>query len=118
MKEENLRERTKKFSLSIIRIFTALPSTGEAQVIGKQMLRSATSVGAHYREGFRSRSKNEFIAKLEDGLQELEETGYWLELLRDAKIVSSDQITPLCQEVDELISIFVTIVKKTKASTS
>jgi four helix bundle protein len=82
MKEENdLRERTKDFALRVVRMFSALPKTTEAQVLGKQVLRSGTSVGANYREAFRARSKHEFIAKCGDSLRELEESAYWLELL-------------------------------------
>ena len=71
---QDLRKRTKDFALRIIRLYSSLPSSTVAQVIGKQVLRSGTSVGAHYREAFRSRSDAEFISKIEVGLQELEET--------------------------------------------
>jgi four helix bundle protein len=72
----DLKRRTKSFALRIVRLFSSLPRTVEAQVLGKQVLRSGTSVGAHYREGCRARSVAEFISKLEVGLQELEETVY------------------------------------------
>ena len=84
----DLKTRTKAFALRIIRLYAALPKTAEAQVLGKQLLRSGTSVGAHYREAVRSRSTAEFISKAEGALMELEESSYWLELLADAKIVS------------------------------
>ncbi len=80
-------DRTKAFALRIVRLYAALPKTTEAQVIGKQVLRSGTSVGAHVREGKRSRADAEMISKTEGALQELEETGYWLELLADSGIV-------------------------------
>jgi four helix bundle protein len=80
----DLKTRTKAFALRVIRLYSALPQTPVAQVIGKQLLRSGTSVGAHYREGARSRSDAEFISKLEGALQELEETAYWLELLGES----------------------------------
>ncbi len=73
---EDLRTRTKQFALRVLRLFVALPQTEEARVLGKQVLRSGTSVGAHYREGHRARSTAEFISKLEGGLQELDETAY------------------------------------------
>ena len=73
---KDLRTRTKAFALRVIRLFAALPKTTEAQVIGKQLLRSATSVGAHYREATRARSHAEFISKVEGGLQELEESAF------------------------------------------
>lgn len=91
-----------------------MPKTTEAQVLGKQMLRSGTSVGAHYRESQRSRSNAEVISKLEGGLQELEETAYWLELLMESGIVQAAQLSALIKETDELTAIFVTCVKRVK----
>src|SRR5277367_4367375 len=88
----DLRVRTKDFALRIIRMFLALPKTTEAQVLGKQVLRSGTSVGANYCEAFRGRSKPEFIAKCGDSLRELEETAYWLELLVAGKIVPAGKL--------------------------
>src|SRR5689334_14327084 len=88
VKQRDLRIRTKKFALRIIRLYASLPKTTEAQVIGKQVLRSGTSPGAHYCEAMRARSVAEFISKIEGALQELEETIYWLELLIEAEIVS------------------------------
>jgi four helix bundle protein len=111
----DLKQRTKAFALRVIRVFTALPKTTEAQVIGKQLLRSGTSVGAHYREGVRSRSTAEFITKLEVGLQELEESAYWLELLAEAEIVEAKRLSDLQQEIHELTAILVTCVKNAKA---
>jgi four helix bundle protein len=99
-------------------MFSTLPKTTEAQVLGKQMLRSGTSVGANYREAYRGRSKPEFIAKCGDCLREVEETAYWLELLVSANIVDADKLAPLRAEVDELTAIFVTIVKRCKATPS
>jgi len=106
-KSSDLSVRTKIFALRIIKLFKALPTTVEAQVIGKQILRSGTSVGAQYREAKRARSKNEFLAKLEGALQELEETGYWLELLIDSEIVSLAKLKSLCQEQSELTAMMV-----------
>jgi four helix bundle protein len=110
----DLRGRTRDFALSIIRLYTSLPKSAEAQVLGRQMLRSGTSVGAHYREARRSRSTAEFMSKLQGGLQELEETAYWLELLLAAGIVPSDLISPIAREADQLLAIFVTTVKTAK----
>ena len=109
-----LRMRTKQFALRIIRLFSALPNTNVAQVLGKQLLRSGTSIGAHYREDCRARSTAEFISKLEGGLQELEETAYWLELLVEGEVVPADKLRSLQQETNELTAIFVTCVKKAK----
>ncbi len=110
----DLRERTKSFALRVVRMFSALPKTTEAQVLGKQVLRSGTSIGANYREAYRGRSKAEFIAKCGDCLREIEETAYWLELLVEAKIVSAGKLAPIRNEIDELTAIFVTIIKKSK----
>ncbi len=112
--ERDLRERTKDFALCIVRMFSALQKKTEAQVIGKQVLRSGTSVGANYREAYRARSKAEFIAKCGDCLREMEETAYWLELLVDAEIVPATKLEPLRRECDELTAIFVTIIKRAK----
>ena len=75
-KTQDLKIRTREFALRIIRLYTSLPKTTEAQVIGKQVLRSGTSVGAHYREGCRAKSNADFINKIEGSLQELDETLY------------------------------------------
>ena len=88
--ERDLQDRTKRFALSVIRTFSIIPKTTEARVLGKQLLRSSTSVGANYREAYRGRSKAEFIAKCGDSLRELEETVYWLELLIDGRIVQPE----------------------------
>jgi four helix bundle protein len=112
---KDLRIRTKEFALRIIRLYSSLPRSIEAQVIGKQLLRSGTSVGAHYREGIRARSNAEFISKLEGGMQELEESSYWLELLAEAHIFTPEKLLPLMTEADELMAILTTCVKKVKA---
>lgn len=110
----DLKVRTKQFALQIIRLYTSLPKMTEAQVIGKQVLRSGTSVGAQYREAQRAKSDADFINKIEGSLQELDETGYWLELLKDSKMFSAEKLDPLLKETDELIAILVTIAKKVK----
>ena len=112
--EKDLRDRTKHFALSIIRMFSVIPRSTQAQVLGKQVLLLGTSVGANYREAYRGRSKAEFIGKCGDSLRELEETPYWLELLVDGKIVSPEKLLALRQECDELIAIFVAILKRSK----
>jgi four helix bundle protein len=91
-----------------------LPKSPEAQVLGKQILRSGTSVGAHYHEACRAKSDADFISKIEGGLQELEETIYWLELLGDANIFEEERLKPLHREIEELIAMFVTISKNVK----
>jgi four helix bundle protein len=115
-KEQNqdLRVRTKTFALRIIRLYVALPKTTVAQVIGKQILRSGTSVGAQYREGQRAKSDADLVNKIEGALQELDETAYWLELLEESGIVEPKRLKPLRNETNELIAILVTIAKNTK----
>jgi four helix bundle protein len=112
---QDLRTRTSEFALRIIRLYVSLPKTTEAQVIGKQVLRSGTSIGAHYREGYRAKSDADIVHKFETALQELDETDYWLDLLIKANIVPAQKVEPLIRETNELLAIFVTIVTKIKA---
>ena len=111
---QDLRTRTSDFALRIIRLYVSLPKTTEAQVIGKQFLRSGTSIGAHYREGHRAKSDADIVNKFETALQELYETDYWLELLVKAQIVPAQKAEPLRKETNELLAIFTTIVTKIK----
>jgi four helix bundle protein len=112
----DLRSRTTEFALRIVRLYQALPKAdGVAQVLGKQLLRSGTSVAAHYREANRAKSNLDFVSKLEGALQELDETDLWMELLSDSGVVRKPRIEPLRVEVDQLIAIFVTMIKKVKA---
>jgi four helix bundle protein len=113
-RKEDLTTRTKAFALRVIRLYSSLPKTTEAQVLGKQLLRSGTSVGAHYREACRARSNAEFISKMEGGLQELDESVYWMELLIEAAIIKEARLTDLLSEADQLLSIFVSSVKTAK----
>ena len=113
-KSGDLKQRTKDFALRIIRLYCSLPKTTEAQVLGRQILKSGTSVGAHYREGMRARSDAEFISKLEGGLQELEETEYWLELLSESHIVEAEKLSELFQEANELMAMLTASVKTVK----
>lgn len=110
----DLRERTKQFALRVIRLYSALPKTTEAQAIGKQVLRSGTSVGAQYREAYRCRSDAEYISKIEGALQELEETTYWLELLVEGGLIAAERLAPLRQEAHELTAILVSCSKAAK----
>lgn len=114
----DLRERTKAFALRVITMFGALPKTTVAQVLGKQVLRSATSVGANYREAYRARSKAEFVAKIGDCLKEIEETGYWFELLVDSGMLPAPKLAALHDEANQLTAIFVTILKSSRSNPS
>src|SRR5688500_174986 len=106
---EDLRIRTKRFALRIIRLYCALPKGPDnaAAVLGKQMLRSGTSVGAQCREACRARSTAEFVSKLESASQELDETGYWFELLAESGLVPQEKLSSLQQESDELVAILI-----------
>lgn len=112
---KDLKPRTKAFALRIIRLYSALPKNATvAQVLGKQVLRSGTSVGANYREASRGRSKAEFIAKIGDCLKEIEETEYWLELLVDSGCIAEAPMAELLDETRQLIAIFTATDKRAK----
>jgi four helix bundle protein len=102
------------FAIRVVRFYSSLPKATEVQVMGKQVLRSGTSVGANYREACRSRSKAEFVAKLGDCLKELDESSYWFELLKETGITTAVNLEPLQKECNELLAIFTTISKKCK----
>lgn len=112
---EDLAGRTRRFALAVVRLYVALPKSTVANVLGRQLLRSETSVGAQYREARRAKSNADFISKVEGALQELDESAYWLELLRDASVLKPAVASRLATESDELIAIFVSIVKRAKA---
>ena len=114
----DLKQRTKDFALRVIRLQSALPKSVVAQVIGKQLLRSGTSVGAHYREGSRARSTSEFVSKLGGAQQELEESIYWLELIAEVEVVDSARLEDLSNEAIELGKILTTCIKNAKAKSS
>src|SRR5258708_20606251 len=98
----DLKHRTKGFALRVIKLFSALPMSTEAQVIGKQILRSGTSVGTQYREACRARSNAEFISKMQSSLQELDETNYWLELLVEGNLVKAKRLGILQEKANQL----------------
>lgn len=114
----DLRERTKKFALRIIKVYQNLPKTGEAQVLGKPVLRSGTSVGAQYREACRAKSPADFVNMMGGGLKELDETAFWLELLVEGGIVPATKLADLHKETDELIAIFVSSINTSKRNNS
>src|SRR5712691_10329805 len=114
-KPQDLKPRTKEFALRLIRLYSRLAKNDTvAHVLGKQVLRSGTSVGANYREASRGRSKAEFISKIGDCLKEIEETEYWLELLVDSGCVPQARMAALLNETRQLIAIFTTIDKRAK----
>jgi len=102
---KEFQDRTKLFAIRVVKMFRALPKTDEARIIGKQALRSATSVAANYRAACRARSKAEFIAKMGLVVEEMDETVFWLELLVDADVMSADRMKGLVDEANELLAI-------------
>jgi four helix bundle protein len=112
---EGLRDRTKQFALRVIRMYASLPTTGAAQVLGRQVLRSGTGVAANFREASRARSNAEFTAKLGIVEQELDETMLWLELLGESGIVPEKKPSLLRQEADELLRIVIASIRRTKS---
>ena len=114
-RKEAFRHRSKKFASGVIRFYCNLPKNRmECQVLGKQLLRSGTSVAANYREASRARSNAEFVSKIEICAQEADETILWLELLRDDCGIASQRLNWLLDESNQLISIFVTMSKNVK----
>jgi len=115
--KEEFRKRTKLFAAGTIRLFVKLPKErDEVRVLGKQLLRSGTSVAAHLREASRARSDEEFVSKLGGALQEADESQLWLELLREECGITPALTEPLEKESSELIAIFTTMINKTKSN--
>ena len=115
---EILKRRTTNFALRIIRLYRSLPRTEEARILGKQLLRSSTSIVANYRAACRGRSRAEFIAKLGIVLEEADETLFWLELFQEANIFPVEKLRDVVREANELVSIFVSSVQTAKGFTS
>ncbi|NLD73255.1 MAG: four helix bundle protein [Chloroflexi bacterium] len=112
--DTDLKARTRRYALRIVRLYSALPKMTEAQVLGRQLLRCGTSVGAHYREACRAKSDADFVSKIEGALQELEESLYWMELIVGAGLMAEARLQSLYQEGHELTAILVTVVRKVK----
>jgi four helix bundle protein len=117
-RHSDVASRTKRFAVGVVRLYCALPKSTVGQVMGRQVLRSGTSVGAHYREACRAKSDADFISKLEGALQELDESAYWLELLEETRVVPKSDVAALKSQADSLIATLVTIVKGVKARKS
>ncbi len=111
---QDLRLRTKKFALRIIKMCEKLPTGRAGRILGDQVFRSGTSVAANYREAFRARSRAEFISKLGDCQKELEETILWLELLGESETMKPGKLTLLLAEAGELMAIITAIIKNSK----
>lgn len=102
---EVLRDRTKAFAIRIVRLFRQLPKTDEARIIGKQLVRSGTSVAANYRAVCRARSPAEFLAKIGVVVEEADETVFWLEFLVETGLLDSKRLQPLLDEANEILAI-------------
>jgi four helix bundle protein len=111
---EDLRVRLKRFALRVINLYVAVKKDDVGRVLGHQVLRSGISVGAHHREAARARSVAEFVSKMEGGLQELDETVYWLDLLAESGRVPPAKLQPLLSEANELMAILVASVNTAK----
>ncbi len=112
---EEFRQRTKRYAADVLRLFVKLPKGREdVKVLGRQLLRSGTSVAAHVREASRARSSEEFASKLGGALQEVDESLLWLELLREECAIAQSLTTTLEKESSELIAIFTTMINRTK----
>ncbi|MBU0509783.1 four helix bundle protein [bacterium] len=114
--ERDVALRTRKFASRIIRLYVSLPLTVESQVIGKQLLRAGTSVGAHIAEGNRAKSRADFANKVDGALQELDESVYWMNLLIDNGIVKTEKLHDLMDEAGQITAVLVTIANKTRRS--
>jgi four helix bundle protein len=114
MRGDDLRNRTKRFALRVIKLVEALPKGKIPDVIGRQLLRSGTSVGANYRAACRAKSAADFISKMGTVEEETDESIYWMELLIDSGLIPQTVVYELQQEGEELLAIVVSSIKTTK----
>jgi len=105
MDEDELKRRTKRFALQVMALVGSLPNTQVGRAIGSQLVRSGTSVGANYRAACRGRSKAEFSAKLGTVEEEADESGYWMELIIEGRLMEEEQVMSLLHEANELAAI-------------
>ena len=115
MIKDNLKDRFKQFAIRIIKLCQSLPKNKVTDVIGGQLLRAGTSVGANYRAACRAKSTADFIHKLQIVEEELDESLYWMELLIDVKIIAETLLKELMKEGNELLSIIISSIKTTKS---
>ena len=116
MDSGDLKLRTKQFALRVMKLIEALPVNQSGRVIGNQLIRSATSIGANYRSACRGRSKAEFIAKLGISLEEADESAYWLEFIIDGNLLKSELVEPLLNEANELTAILNASIKTSRTN--
>ena len=117
MNTSDLRQRTKRFALEIIKFFETLPKDETSRVLGRQLLRAGTSVGANYRAARRAKSNPDFINKMSIVEEEADECGYWLELLTESNKVASARTDPLARELNELVAIAVASINTARKNT-
>jgi len=117
MKHQNLQDRTRKFALAVIQFAEKLPSDETSRIIGRQLLRSGTSVGANYRAVCRAKSRPDFISKMANVLEEADESAFWIELLLDSGKASKQQIAPLLAEANELVAIATSSINTARRNT-
>jgi four helix bundle protein len=115
METRDLKQRTKEFALRTIRLVESLPRGKITDVIGKQLLRSGTSVGANYRSACRAKSTADFISKMRTVEEEADESIYWMELLIESGLISKDKVVELLDEADQLVAIIVSSIKTARA---
>ena len=118
MTRDEMKARTKQFALRVIKLVQSLPPNLAAEVIGKQLLRSGTSVGANYRASCRAKSTADFINKLSIVEEEADESVYWRELLIESKIVKENLLKNLMDEGNQILSIVVSSIKSSKEKTN
>jgi four helix bundle protein len=117
MNAKELKQRTKAFAVRIVKLVDSLPKTPAGNVLGRQLLRSGTSVGANYRAACRAKSSADFISKMGTVEEEADETGYWMELLVEAEVVKPAKLELLLREADELVAIAVASINTTRGHT-
>jgi len=115
MEPKDLKQRTKEFALRIIKLVESLPQGKISDVIGRQLLRSGTSVGANYRSACRAKSTADFISKMGTVEEEADESIYWMELLVESGPISKDEVDELLDEADQLVAIIVSSIKTARA---
>jgi four helix bundle protein len=116
VRADQLKQRTKEFAIRVVRLFRSLPHSPDAQTLGKQLLRSGTSVAANYRAVCRARSKAEFVSKMSVVIEEADESVFWLELFGETGVVSAGRTKDLLKEANELVAIFGASLRTAKAN--
>lgn len=118
MDKEEMKQRTNRFALQVVRFVESLPRGRAAEVMGRQLLRAGTSVGANYRAACRAKSTADFISKMGTVEEEADESVYWMELLVESGIVSREKVAPLVREGNELVAIIVASIRTAKTTRS